>query len=391
MTPGSTVKHPPPRTSLSRWYRPVLVPISLAATVLGANACAGGGSSAHGSQAQRVPNASSPSPSSAAQPSVSRTSVAPSSKRATSQVTTSEPAWSLPNPLSRMVVLDAGREGLVIAGGLTASDTSASGIFHLDLTDGALTPLATLPEAVHDAAGAVIDHRDVVIGGGSTSTYATVQAVNVAGGTAAVVSNLPQPRSDDSATTVGSTTVVVGGYDGADADPAVLTTTTGTIFSSIGSLVMPVRYGAAAGLGQDVYVFGGLSASGPDRGQPVDEVQRIDLATGATSLFATMPEPLEGASAFVLRGRIFVAGGDSAISGSGAARSSGSIWAFDPGSTGTGPRHHRAVPASFTLAGTLSEGVSNAGTAVTGGSAWLVGGEHDGTPISAVQQIRSRV
>lgn len=290
-----------------------------------------------------------------------------------------------------MVVLGDGNRHLVLAGGLTAADTSANGVFRLNVVDGTLTAIATLPVAVHDAAGAVIDGQATVIGGGSTSTFADVQGFPMGGGAASVVAQLPQPRSDDSATTTGSTTVVVGGYDGTTADPSVLTTTNGTTYTVAGTLPVPVRYAAVAALGHNVYVFGGLATSGPDAGQPVRTVQQIDLARGTSSVLSPLPEPLEGASAFTLDGRIFVAGGDTATAGSGpgALTSSATIWAFIAPSTtgGSGSTGAAAGTSSFAAAGTLAEAVSNAGTAVDGAGAWLVGGEHNGTQVDVAQHV----
>jgi len=300
-------------------------------------------------------------------------------------------AWALPNPLSRMVVLSDGSGRVMILGGLTAGDTSANGVFRLDLADGQLTAVSSLPDAVHDAAGAQLAGRDLVIGGGSTSTIAAVQAMATGGGPATVLAQLPEPRSDDSATMVGKTVVIAGGYDGAVADPAVLTTTTGTSFSVAGVLPVTVRYCALAAIGHDVYAFGGLAVSGPRAGLPVSDVQRIDLKNGSAAVVARLPQPLEGASAFVLGGRIFVAGGDTARGSTGALTSSGTIWAFHQaaptGSVATSGRGARA--SAFSAAGTLSEAVSNAGVAVMGSTAWLIGGEHDGTPVTAIQQIQS--
>ncbi|MDA8071111.1 MAG: hypothetical protein M0Z82_05775 [Actinomycetota bacterium] len=308
-----------------------------------------------------------------------------------STVTVHMPPWALPNPLSRMVVLDGGPGQLTILGGLTAGDTSANGVFRLDLADGQLTAVSTLPDAVHDAAGAQLAGRDLVIGGGSTSTIAAVQGVPTGGGAATVLAQLPQPRSDDSATMVGSTAVIAGGYDGTVADPAVLTTTDGTSFTTVGSLPVPVRYTTLAAIGHDVYAFGGLAVSGPGAGLPVADVQRIDIQNGSAAVVAQLPQPLEGASAFVLGGRIFVAGGDTARASTGALTSSSTIWAFHQaattGSVATSRRGARR--SAFSAAGTLGEAVSNAGVAVAGSTAWLIGGEHDGTPVTAVQQIRA--
>lgn len=276
-----------------------------------------------------------------------------------------------------MVVLPDGSGALAILGGLTAADTSADGAFRLDLATGGLTTIGTLPSAVHDAAGARIGGEDIVIGGGSTSTVSTVEGVPAAGGTGTVIGQLPQPRSDTTATSVGNTTVVVGGYDGTTADPSVLTTTDGSSFSTVASLPVPVRYAAVAAIGSSVYVFGGMAVSGPSAGQPVSTIQRVDIATRTATVVGTLPTPLEGAVAFVLGGGMFVAGGDTVAAGSAAVTSSAAVLSFDPARARLAP------------AGTLPEAVAYAGAAVSGGVAWLVGGEHDGHVVATVQELRA--
>lgn len=280
-----------------------------------------------------------------------------------------------------MVLLPAGSEGLTILGGLTALDTSANGVFSLNLANGTLTPFATLPAPVHDAAGALIAGNYVVIGGGSVNSVSTVEAVPSAGGNGSVIGNLPQARSDCTAVTIGKTTVVVGGYNGTSADPTVLTTTNGSSYKTIASLKVPVRYAALAALGNYVYVFGGLAAEGSNIGQPVSTIEQINLLSGSTSVVGSLPEPLEGAAAFVLNGHIYLAGGDTSTPGGNGSTanlvSNTTVWAFQPGS-------------GFRAVATLPLGVSNAGVAVTGGAAWIVGGEHDGKTTAIVQKLTPR-
>ncbi len=334
----------------------------LAAVAVATGAC---GTAARGSSASASSDGARPG---AAKATTRGASTGPATVSATT------PGWQLANPLSRMVVLPDGNGALAILGGLTASDTSADGAFRLDLATGALTTIGTLPSAVHDGAGAVIGGNDVVLGGGTSATVATVEGVPAGGGSGSVLGQLPQPRSDTTAVTVGATTVVVGGYDGSVADPAVLATTDGTSFTTVATLPVPVRYAAVAALGSSVYVFGGMAVGGSGSGQPVATVQRIDLATRTATIVGSLPEPLEGASAVVLGGRVFVAGGDT-VAGT-ATASSAAVLAFDPSGT------------RFTPAGTLPEAVAYAGSTVVGGTAWLVGGEHDGTVVSAVQELR---
>lgn len=290
----------------------------------------------------------------------------------------SEPSWQLQAPLSRMVLLPAGSGKLAILGGLTAADTSASGVFELNLSDGSLKAVGRLPSPVHDAAGAVIGGNYLVMGGGSTSTVSTVEAFSTDAAGSRVIGKLPQPRSDCGALTVGSRVIVVGGYNGSSADPSVLSTSDGVNYKSVATLELPVRYPALAVSGSKIYVFGGMAVSGARAGLPVAQIQVIDLSKGTSSVIGSLPQPLEGAEAFNLNGHIFIGGGDSAQPGSTGSNpnlsSNSTVWQFVPGS--------KLQPVA-----TLALGVSNAGVAVTGGNAWLVGGEHNGKTTSVVQNL----
>lgn len=274
-----------------------------------------------------------------------------------------------------MVLLPTINNELVILGGLTASDTSASGIFQLNPANGSLTALGALPAAVHDAAGAVIGSSYLVMGGGSVNTVASVEAAPSKGGNGKVIGSLPQPRSDLSAVSVNGDTVIVGGYDGSTADTAVLATTDGVNYKTVSTLKVPVRYAALAAVGGSVYVFGGLGVGGSTSGQPLSSVQKIDISTGATTVVGSLPEPLEGAMAFVLNGHIYLAGGDTGTGSN--LVSNAAVWLFQPGS-------------GFSQKATLPLAVSNAGVAVSGGAAWIVGGEHNGKATAVVQTISEK-
>ena len=274
-----------------------------------------------------------------------------------------------------MVLLPTANNELVILGGLTASDTSASGIFQLNPSNGSLTALGALPAAVHDAAGDVIGSSYMVMGGGSVNTVASVEAAPSKGGNAKVIGSLPQPRSDLSAVSVNGDTVIVGGYDGSTADAAVLSTADGVNYKTISTLKVPVRYAALAAAGGSVYVFGGMGVGGSTSGQPSSSVQKIDISSGVTTVVGSLPEPLEGAMAFALHGQIYLAGGDT---GTGSNQvSNAAVWLYQPGS-------------GFSRKATLPLAVSNAGVAVLGGAAWIVGGEHNGKATAVVQTITEK-
>jgi N-acetylneuraminic acid mutarotase len=140
-------------------------------------------------------------------------------------------------------------------------------------------------------------------------------------------------------------------------------------------------------LKDDLYIFGGTATTGSDAGRPVSNVQILSLTTHKVSDSHHLPQPLTGAAAVVLGRVIFLAGGDtSSISTStptitGASTtpsppaSTSTVWSFDPASGTWRQAGHLAVP------------VSHAGLTVLGSTTWLVGGESDGTPVSAVQSF----
>jgi hypothetical protein len=278
--------------------------------------------------------------------------------------------WSLPNPISREVLLPGPGAGqLTILGGLEAGGGSASGVFTLNTSNGALTGSGALLGPLHDAAGVVLAGQPLVFGGGVVASSATVQRLPTALGAASQAGTLPQARSDSAAVAIGATAYVIGGYDGGSFDPAVLATTDGSTFRTVAQLPVPVRYPAVAALDGLIYVFGGQTADG----EPTAAVQQIDPATGAVRVVGSLPEPLTGASAATLAGTVYVAGGETSAVGGPAPN--GSIWAFDPQSD------------QLLAAGQLRVPVSHAAIAVLGQRAWLVGGESAQGPVSAVQML----
>jgi hypothetical protein len=296
--------------------------------------------------------------------------------------------WHLPTPISREVVLAGHGSRLVLLGGLNGS-TSASGVYSLDTADGALRPIGTLRVGVHDAAGSIVGGRDVIFGGGTPATTASVEAFP-----ATRLGSLPSPRSDSGALSVGNTTYIVGGYTGHAPDSAVLSTSDGVTYRSVASLAVPVRYPAVVSTGGKLYVFGGQVISGPRAGLPTGDVQMVDPASHSSRVIGQMPAPLQASAAFELDGQVYLAGGDTTIpqpgvrgvgtsqaavrfgsGGSPALFTTSTIWAFDP------------AKSRFLVAGRLQVPVSHAGVAVSNAHAWLVGGESGGTPVAAVQMV----
>jgi len=289
--------------------------------------------------------------------------------------------WSLGSALSREVVLPGPGQSLTVLGGLSPANSSLDRVFSLDTTSGQVADLGTLPAGVHDAAGARLGSTDLLFGGGSPQTVAGTVALTAPVGagtvTASVAGRLPQPRSDAAAVTIGSTAYVVGGYDGTTADPQVLSTRDGVHFSTVATLPVPVRYPAVAAVGNRIYVFGGEAVGGAHAGTPVDSVQVVDVSARTAKTGAPLPTPLMGASAAVIGGQVYIAGGASVAAPPGAAGPPGgdAVWAYDPGTGAT------------LRAGTLRQPVAFGAVQVVGNRAWLIGGEDNGTLLAAVQMF----
>jgi hypothetical protein len=306
--------------------------------------------------------------------------------------------WRLGAPISRAVVVPdavSGSDQLIILGGATTGALTASGVFALDVTTGALTQVGDLTTTLDDAAGAVLDGRDVVFGGASASLSPATTTVQALSGsptstspgsvvpTGTTIGTLPQPRASATALTVGTTTYLVGGEGPAGPDAAVLATSDGQHFVTVASLPVPVLFPAVAAVGNRLYVFGGVAVTGAEAGRPVNTIQVVDLKTHKVTATGRLPEPLTASAAVVLGHDVLLAGGDTTSGGAGTSTtgpapttmSVSTVWSFDPTSE------------TFTPAGQLPVAVSHAGVAVLGSTAWLVGGESDGTPVSSVQSF----
>jgi len=261
--------------------------------------------------------------------------------------------YQMPAGLSREVVTSwAG--GLLIAGGLTPSGASANTVTSLDPVTGATRQVGRLAQATHDAGGFIVRGRMFVVGGGIDTSVPTIQAFTP-GMDAAVTGALSQRRSDVTGVTAGPASYLVGGYDGTTVDPRVLGTTDGAHFRVAARLPVPVRYAGTAAVGGLIWVFGGqttASATGA-----TDVIQRIDPATGVAAVVGHLPRPVQGATAISLGGRIYVAGGATA------AGTSRAVFQFDPATS------------QLSSAGELPVPVGYASAAVAGGVGYLIGGE----------------
>jgi len=275
------------------------------------------------------------------------------------------------------VVLPHGQD-LLVAGGLTPQATSSDAVTLLDPETGQTRHVGRLASATHDAAAALVGGQPLIFGGGEQTSVAAVQAIGP-DGVATVTGRLPGPRSDLSAVTAGGTAYLLGGYDGAAYDDAVLATTDGQRFRTVARLPVPVRYAAVAVSGGQIWVFGGQTPAGI-----TSVIQRVSPASGKAAVAGHLPQPTTGGSAFTLGGMLYIAGGQvAAPAGAGAAASpsaplatSGAVLGFDPG--------RRTV----TTAGRLPVPVANAGVAILGGTAFLVGGNNGQRDVPTVTRLR---
>ncbi|MDQ2966259.1 MAG: hypothetical protein M3R57_10470, partial [Chloroflexota bacterium] len=98
--------------------------------------------------------------------------------------------YRLVAPVEREIAVQVGSV-VYLAGGLDPAGNSAAGVFALHPSTGQLTAIGSVPNAFHDAAGAMVAGRLFVFGGGSSSGTDLVQAFDPATGTGAVVGHLP--------------------------------------------------------------------------------------------------------------------------------------------------------------------------------------------------------
>jgi hypothetical protein len=117
-----------------------------------------------------------------------------------------------------------------------------------------------------------------------------------------------------------------------------------------------VRYPAVATVGSTIYLFGGQSASSSQ----TNLIQAIDVAAGTAKVIGQLAEPIVEATAYVVRGAVFLAGGRSG--------------------TVTRSSIDRIDLASGAVAavGTLPNPVADAASASIGDTLYLFGGESPG-------------
>jgi PQQ-like domain len=257
----------------------------------------------------------------------------------------------LPTALSRLVAIaTTGR--VLLLGGLDATNQTTGTISAFDPTTATVTPFGTLALPVHDAAGGLLTGSAALVGGGAATSIDAVQTVAPNSAHAVVTGHLPQPRSDDAVAVGDGTLYVAGGYTGTTELPEVLATNDAITFRTVANLPQTVRYAAATVVGNSLWILGG-----EHHGVAIDDIQRVDLATGQATVAGHLPHPLAHAAAVYLNGSLLLIGGTDGQN------HQNTIYTID------------TATATATVAGSLPIATSDMGVAVSGDSAYVFGGE----------------
>jgi hypothetical protein len=259
--------------------------------------------------------------------------------------------YALPAPLRDPASAALPGAKFVLAGGLTAADTSAGEIEAADLHR--VLASGTLPSPQHDAQGTALGGRAYVFGGGNFTQYDHILAVDIASATVRTVGRLPALASDVAVTEAGGTAYVVGGFDGSAALNTIVAWRPGPPARVVGHLPVALRYAAVSAAGGRVLIIGGSTPRGANRA-----IYRFDPATGQTREIGRLPHPITHGGAATLGQSVYLVGGRGDLSNAQTA----AVWAINP-STG-------AVRA----AGRLPEPLSDTGVVTVGDAIVVAGG-----------------
>ena len=206
-------------------------------------------------------------------------------------------------PLQDAAATRFGRAHVLLAGGLTASDTSSDAVSVVGANGGHL--FGRLPSALHDAAAVELGSAAYLFGGGNgTSQLDQILRIDAAG-RVMIAGRLPAPSSDQVAAVIDGTAYVVGGFTGSRWLDTIVAWRPGQPARVVARLPTPVRYAAAtATAGQLVIVGGSLPT-----GNASQAVLAFDPRSGRVRRIATLPAPTTHAAAAAIGRTVFVIGG----------------------------------------------------------------------------------
>ena len=211
--------------------------------------------------------------------------------------------YSLPAPLRDPAFAALSGSQFMLAGGLSAADTSTNEVDIADLHH--IVHSGTLPGAQHDAAAAGLPQGGFVFGGGNLTEFDHILKVDPATASVATAGRLPSPSSDVAVTQVGATAYVVGGYNGTSFLNTVLAFTPGHGVRVVGHLPVGLRYAAVTPgpIGQ-ILVIGGTTPTGTSRA-----VYIFNPATGHSRVLARLRHPITHAGAVTIGAYAYLVGG----------------------------------------------------------------------------------
>jgi Galactose oxidase, central domain len=257
-----------------------------------------------------------------------------------------------------------------LLGGIDAAGVTVTDVYRFDPSTGSVSRIGALSTPTHGAAALTLGGRAVVFGGAGTSVHDVTQAFDPTSATTTVIGRLPGPLADLAAASVADKVVLLGGFNGSGRlDTVFASSDSGRSFTTLGRLAQAVRYPGVAADAGGVYLFGGLLSGGEYTGTFTTNIQRVDPATGATTIVGHLPIPLAHTKALVLDGRLLVVGG-STTGGASAA-----VLEFDP------------ATATVTKLGALPQPVTDGAVAVVGDTAYVLGGI-DRTPLDSILALR---
>jgi len=281
-------------------------------------------------------------------------------------------AYQLPEAISGATAVRIKRRLLVVAGAWRTGAPGSS-VVNLNPVTGQERPVGRLAAPVAGAAAAIVRDKLTVFGGSGRAGM-SVQTIG-SGGAAQLTARLPEPRSGLTAVTMNGMTYLIGGTDGARRQAAILATADGVHFSVAARLPVPVTFPAAVARRGKLWVFGGMTAKGP-----TGVIQLVDPRAGLARVVGSLQRPLAAESAFVLGGRVFLAGGMTAAIG----RSS----AASPLSASNTVLEFNTATAATNVAATLPLPVAHAAGAVIDRTAYLIGGTEGSRAVPEVVALR---
>ncbi len=276
------------------------------------------------------------------------------------------PLGTLNSPVEDAAGAAVGPARAVLAGGLTAADTSRADVIAITSGhEGVLRPLAA---GLHDAAAAAIGGALYLFGGGDgVRQLDQILKIDPRTGASTPVGTLPAPSSDQSGAALGGTAYIVGGYDGSSWLDTIVAWSPTRTARVVAHLPTGLRYAAVTAAAGRIVIAGGTL---PD-GTASTLVQEFDPSTGRVTRVGRLPAATTHAAAATLDGAAYIIGGRGSALDTPVAR----ILAVDP-------LRHRIAPA-----GALPAALSDLATVAVNHRIDVVGGRGAGGTVATITSL----